>query len=193
MVIYCNKCGAKNKEDSDFCKECGAKLDKKTTTNNGNKKKYIIAALIVILCAILVVSAYFILAPNDTMKTMDFGAFTMSVPTDANLVSNSTYDSLGSSWGWNDNPNGHYSVYYDDLTTLVGSATAAGSQIKVTSGVEQLTSDQLNVTGNCTIYRHVKDGKDEYWAYYETGNYAITLKADSMNHLIKMLNSIQMK
>ena len=103
------------------------------------------------------------------------------------------YDSLGSSWGWNDNPNGHYSVYYDDLTTLVDSATATGSQIKVTSGVEQLTSDQLNVTGNCTIYRHVKDGKDEYWAYYETGNYAITLKADSMNHLVKMLNSIQMK
>ena len=48
MVIYCNKCGAKNKKDSDFCKECGAKLDKKTTTKTDNKKKYIIAALIVI-------------------------------------------------------------------------------------------------------------------------------------------------
>lgn len=41
MVKYCRKCGAKLKEDSEFCEECGLKLDypiSNETNNNMNKQ-----------------------------------------------------------------------------------------------------------------------------------------------------------
>jgi len=192
MVKYCPHCGSKVQEGTKYCSSCGKELVKKEKSIKLDKKHYIIIAEAVIIIALITgVGVYGALTYfNNNMKTMDFGAFTMSVPANANLINNSS-GLEGGCQHWIDPNSNDTQVYYANENSWYGLGASLGSYDTVMGG-ELITSDKLTQT-NCTMSKEDKYGKTMYFGYYNGGDFSITIRADSLDHLVTMLNSIQIK
>ncbi|WP_413828296.1 MULTISPECIES: zinc ribbon domain-containing protein [unclassified Methanobrevibacter] len=193
MTIYCSNCGEENEDSAKFCRKCGASLNSNikkinSSDNLGNvNKKYIITGLIIILAVILIAAgAYFAFSQNN-MKTMDFGAYTMDVPDDANFINNSSTAGLSS---FVDSTN-HLMTTFIYTDSLSNAAGAAGIKASFES-YPTVNNDKLKVN-NCTIHKISTGGDFGYVALYNPTGIYIVVASDNLDELVEMVNSIQVK
>lgn len=156
-----------------------------------NKSIIIIAITIIAICIIGCAASYYIITQQNNMKTLDFGKFTMSVPANVNLINNSS-DLEGGCEHWIDPNNNDTKIYYSDESSWFGVGASKGAYDTVTSADEQITSDKLTLN-NVTMCKDYKKDKTVYMGYYQGNGFSITVRADSLNHLVEMFNSLQLK
>ena len=184
MPDYCKNCGARLNENSKFCPECGTKAPEKTQTEQAdNKTRNMIIALVAVV-AVLAIGVGFASGLFHTevpLETLDFGAFTMSVPKGAQFEEFSSVPSYPGIGGFIFLENkGEYSkeVFMLDVSTLQSHSVA-----------DDFAFDRKE--GNIEIYKDRTGETNLKYLLRDMGNYDFGLMGEDTDTMIKMLNSVK--
>lgn len=155
--MYCPECGGENNDDAKFCKHCGEDLEPLESETTLNKKNKHIIIISILIAVIIIIGAAIYLTTNTTsnedtltLKTYDFGNFTMLVPEEATFKE---YDSVGKGteyWaiGYSSDNSNLYTVW-------IGNYNGTGPELYDYVGTEGDMEIYSGAYNSTIIQRHV--------------------------------------
>ena len=190
--MKCNECNAINDSDAKFCHNCGAKLKEqpKPVKKSSSKRKkplmdknqviFTVLGVIAIILAGALLSYSGALMPQPELRTQDFGAFAISVPTESTFV---LEDQLTQT------PGNFYVGYLNKGDWGYQIASISLYEKKDTNYLGEL----IESSGNRNITVETNGTFKIYMLYEERQDCELFLQGQNLELLKKMADSLEIK
>ena len=181
--MNCPKCGKENREDSQFCKECGALLKESNepAKTSYDKNKIIIIALVAVI-ALLAVGLIFgggLFKSEVPLETMDFEVFTMDAPVGASFEEFTSIPSFGNIGGL---------IYLENTGQYSSEVTMLGVSKMGASIPSEVKYERQE--GDVVIFKD-KEDTGLYLAALEKDDFSFSLMGRDPDTMVRMLNTLE--
>lgn len=179
--MNCPKCGEKNKENSKFCRQCGALLSEETEPEKTDNRNKIIIAVLAVIIVILAAGILFgggLFKSDVPLESRDFEVFTMDVPVGAKFEEFTSIPEFGNIGGL---------IYLKNEGQYSSEVGVFGVSKMGASIPNEMKYDHNE--GDISIFKD-KEDTGLYLANLEKDDFTFSLMGKDPDTMVRMLNTI---